>query len=1054
MKNFIQFTIIKGRSMWMQKILVACLIMVVSAGAIAQGKVTVKGNVTSAEGTLPGVAILEKGTQNGVVTDLDGNYSINVASDGILVFSFVGYVQVEQVVGSQTTIDLVMVEDIEQLEEIVVIGYGTQKKSHLTGAISKVTNEQLDQIPAARADDALVGRVSGVNIQATGGDGNDQGVGADPQIRIRGTGSITGNAGPLLVIDGVAVDSDFWANIDMNDVESFEILKDAASASVFGSRGANGVIMITTKQGKAGKTKFSYNAFAGVQNVKRNDDYNKTAAESFALERAANGGDLSDRSRLKELIIQANGGETDWQDVIFDGGMTQSHSLSARGGKDKTKFSTSLTYLHDEGVMVTDDFKRYNLKAKVDTEVNNKLSFGISVNPSYSERRRFDGSTHDILRQTPWQPVYITEANEPFVNRVRDGGKYADTQIGDYALQRMFDDYDLAAGVPVTSGQDISNTSNTSPLAKVQERDRRDYKFKTFGRIYGKYKILEDLTALIAFSGSIQDTRRTRWQGVEAHRNGASNAQSNRSDEFMSHLVTETFLTYDKTIDNHSIVATIGMSTERRNQSISSAAVSGYGFDYITTLNGGSNLLSATSFTRQARLESYVARVNYAFSDKYLASVSIRRDGSSVFGPNNKFGNFPALSLGWRLSEEDFLNGSDVVNNLKLRVSYGVTGNDQFRTSGGQLVDWYAYAAIYTSASAVVNNSNVSAFNALNIANPNLKWEQSVEFNPAIDFGFFGNIVTGSIDYYKRTSDQLLIDQPISTSTGFSNALQNIGEVVNEGIEVEVRTNQMRTDDFSWSTTLIGSRNKNTLTDFSDANGQIVNVDSKRAAEWINLEGNPISSFYGYVVDTELPLEYLKEPFHPIGAAAQDVFVRDLNGDGLIDADDKTVLGSPYPDFVWSVTNDFTYKNFDLSFMFQGSLGAEVRNMADQYLYNHFNSGQDYVLSQMTDEDQARVANGFVQQKIFTSSIVQDASYVALRNVNLGFNLPKSVLGSTGIQRARIYFSGQNLLYLKSSGYTGFNPEAIARTSAITHGYQLGGGAIPRKFVLGVNIDF
>ncbi|MEL6845933.1 MAG: TonB-dependent receptor plug domain-containing protein, partial [Bacteroidota bacterium] len=374
------------------------------------------------------------------------------------------------------------------LDEVVVVGYGTQKKSHLTGAISKVENKKLDQIPLSRADDALVGQVSGVNIQATGGDGNDQGVGSDPQIRIRGTGSITGGSGPLLVIDGTVVDSDFFGSVDMNDVESFEILKDAASAAIFGSRGANGVIMITTKQGTEGPTKFSYNAFVGVQDVQINPDYDFSAAESFAREIAFRG-ELSERSQYKQLLIEARGEETVWQDVIFDGGGIQSHSLSARGGSKKTKFSTALTYLHDEGVLITDDYKRYNLKAKVDTKVNDKVSFGINVNPSFVERRRFDGSTHDILRQTPWLPVYIDETTLPFINRLRDGGIYANAQIGDYALQRMFDDFDLASGEPVaTGGTDISNTSNTNPAAKVLERDRREFKFKVFGRAYAKFK--------------------------------------------------------------------------------------------------------------------------------------------------------------------------------------------------------------------------------------------------------------------------------------------------------------------------------------------------------------------------------------------------------------------------------------------------------------------------------------------------------------------------------------------------------------------------------------
>lgn len=1032
-------------SNFLLRALAMTIFCLLSMTTFAQESVTGRVTDESGEG-LPGVTIQVQGSSTGTITNVDGQFTIKAAKDAILEISYVGFSTKIIPVNGQSVLDVALSVDVAELEEVVIIGYGSQKKSHLTGAISKVENKQLDQIPVARADDALVGRVSGVNIQATGGSGNDQGVGSTPQIRIRGTGSITGDSGPLLVIDGVAVDSEFWGNIDMNDVESFEILKDAASAAVFGSRGANGVIMITTKQGAAGRTKFSYNSFFGFQDVKRNPDYNLSASESFAREIALRG-ELSERSQVKQLLVNA-AGETDWQDVIFDGGTVQSHSLSARGGNNKTRFSTALTYLHDEGVLLTDDFKRYNLKAKVDTDVNDRLSFGVSVNPSFTERRRFDGSTHDILRQTPWLPVYLDENSIQFVNRFRDGGRYADAQIGDYALQRMFDDYDLEAGQPSEgSGIDISNTSNTNPAAKVIERDRRDLSFKAFGRMYANYKIVKGLSLRLALSGSFQDTQRTRWQGVEAHRNGAANAQSDRTDEFQSHIVTEAFLNYARSFGDHEIAATLGFTTESRQHNVTSTSVSGFEFDYIETLNGGSTLLSGTAFERQKRLESYVARVNYAYKDKYLASISVRRDGSSVFGPNNKFGNFPAVSAGWRLSEEPFLAGNSILNNLKIRASYGITGNDEFRTSGGRLVDWYPYLAIYTTNSAVVDNQVIGAFNAANIANPDLQWERSVEFNPAIDFGFFDNRITGSVDYYRRTSDQLLIDQPVSTTTGFVNALQNIGEVVNQGVEFELRTHNIRTNNLSWSTTFIGSRNKNELTDFADANGQITNVDSKRAAEWINLEGHPISSFYGYVVDRDIPLEYINDPFHPIGGEAQDVYVKDLNGDGVIDDDDKTILGSPYPDFIWSVTNEVAYRNFDLTFMFQGSHGAEVRNMGDQYLYNHFNSSQDFDPETTPDQE-------FIQEKIFTSDIIQDASYISLRTVNLGYTIPARISQRWGLQRARIYVSGQNLIYLKSNDYTGFNPEAIELTTPVTYGYQRGGGPIPRKFVLGVNVDF
>lgn len=1029
---------------WLSSVLVS-LLFTLTLNAQDTGIVT--GLVLDEEDApLIGVSVTIKDTNQGTITDIDGKFTLKASAKDILIFSFIGYITKPIPVNEQTNFSVKMDLDLKQLDEVVVVGYGTQKKSHLTGSISKVENKKLDQMPLGRADDALVGRVSGVNIQATGGEGNDQGVGSAPQIRIRGTGSITGNSGPLLVIDGAVVDADFWSNIDMNDIESFEVLKDAASASIFGSRGANGVIMITTKQGASGKTKFSYNGFVGLQDVKRNPDYNMTLSESLARELAANGV-LSERSQVKQLLAQS-AGETDWQDVIFDGGMVQSHSLSARGGNNKTTFSTVLTYMHDEGVLLTDDLKKYNLKAKIDTKVNDKLSFGVSLNPSYSERRRFDGSTHDILRQTPWLPVYLDENSIQFVNRFRDGGRYVDAQIGDYALQRMFDDYDLENGMPSTgTGIDISNTSNTNPAAKVAERDRRDFKFKTFGRAYANYNILDGLSLRLALTASIQDTQRKRWQGVESHRNGAANAQSDKIDEFATHVIAESFLNYNKTFGEHEISAIAGITTERRKHNYSTATVNGYEFDYIETFNGGSILSAIDGYERQKRLASYVFRVNYALGDKYLASLSVRRDGSSVFGTNQKYSNYPALSLGWRISEEEFLKNNSVISNLKMRVSYGITGNDDFRTSGGNLVNWYPYVPIYTANSAVVDNALVGGFNALNISNPDLQWERSVEINPAIDFGLFKDRITGSFDYYKRTSDQLLIDQPISTTTGFSNALQNIGEVTNEGFEFEIRTNNIRSNKFSWSTTFLGSKNKNTLTDFADANGQITNVDSKRAAEWINMEGFPISSYYGYVVDRDIPLEYINDPYHPVGAEAQDVYVRDLNGDGLIDEDDKTILGSPYPDFIWSVSNEFMLGNFDLSFMFQGSHGAEVRNMGDQYLYNHFNSAQDFDPATTPDQE-------FIQEKIFTSDIIQDASYVSLRNVNLGFAVPTSFLKNYGISRARIYFSGQNLIYIKSSNYTGFNPEAIEITSPITYGYQRGGGPIARKYVVGVNIDF
>ncbi len=1017
------------------------LAMFINISIYAQDGYTLKGTVSSkVDGPLPGVSVRVVNTNNGVETDFDGNYSLKVNKGDVVEFSSLGYATQTVSINNQKTLNIVLAEDADVLDEVVIVGYGTQKKSHLTGSISKVKGEKLANIAVSRLDDALVGQVSGVSIQATEGE-----AGSAPTLRIRGVGSITGDSSPLVVVDGVVVPSDYLGSLDMNDVESFEILKDAASSAIFGSRGGNGVVMITTKSGKDGDVKFSYNTSTGIKTARQSDAYYSSVTENAAKElEFANV--LQDKTKYKLLL----GNQTNWQDVIFDGGTITNHTFSARGGNEKLKFSTNLNYNHDEGVLLTDDFKKYSLKVKLDYNINKKFTVGISATPSYTERRRFDGSTHDILRQPSWLPVYLDANTIKYVNRTRDGGKYANAQIGDYAQQRMFDDFDLNTGLPVPnggSGTDISNTSNTNPAAKILERDRRDFRKKIFGSFYAKYKIADGLNFKTTISGDYQEYRKSRWQGVEASRNGASAAQLDSTMTKAKHLALDNVLTYKKVIDDHEINAVAGVSGEQYKTNLYTISSQGYTDDSNQTINLNNISSPAYQEEYESTLLSMFARVNYAYNDKYLGSFSFRRDGSSVFGKNNKYGNFWAASLGWNVEKEDFLAESNVINKLKLRVSYGVTGNNRFQT-GNNLINNYPYLSILDEdiASAVVDGVVVDAVNPLNIENPDLKWERQIEFNPGIDFGLFNNIVSGSVDYYKRTSDQLLLDNPISSTTGFSSSLLNIGEVENSGIEVEVRTKNISNENFKWTTTVIASKNKNELVDFADSNGQILSVDEKRASEWINLEGNPISSFYGWVVSRDIPKEFLSNPFHPIGAEAQDVYVKDLNGDGIIDDDDKTIIGNPYPELVWSLSNDFKIGNVDFSFMFQGSHGAEVRNMGDQYILNHFNSGQDYISS--------TPQQGFIKEKIFTNDIIQDASYVALRNVSIGYNLPVDYLENLKISRLRVYASGQNLMYLTASDYTGFNPESINNTSATTYGYQRAGSPVFSTISLGVNVDF
>ncbi|OIQ34039.1 MAG: SusC/RagA family TonB-linked outer membrane protein [Bacteroidetes bacterium MedPE-SWsnd-G1] len=1014
----------------------------------AQNSYELKGTIVSSDGSgaLPGANVVVQGTTNGTNTDFDGNFTITVKTGDVLEFSMLGFKTQTLIIANQNNVSISLEVDADELEEVVVIGYGTSKKSHLTGSISKVVNDDLDQIAVSRVDEALVGQVSGVNIQATDGE-----AGAAPTISIRGVGSMAGDSTPLIVVDGVIVDSDFLGSLNMNDVESFEVLKDAASSSIYGSKGANGIIMISMKEGVEGKTRISYNMFTGMKEARHSDPYTFSIAETAAAELAANGV-LSDRTKYKQLI----GIDRSWQDVIFDGGTITSHALSVRGGNDKTKFITSLNYSDDEGVLLTDNFEKFGARLKVDSKINDKFKIGANFSPSYTVRRRFDGSTHDILRQTNWLPVRHDDNTIQYVDR----GVYPNVQVGDYARQRHFDNYDLYGDGSTLV--DISNTSNTNPAAKVLERERFDKKFKLYGSFYGQYEIIDGLNFKTQLSGSYQDTKRSRWQGVESNRNGASAAQMNEITQREIYIIWDNFLTYNRNIGNHDFSATAGVVTETRDSFFSSISGTGYTSDAVKQITNASVISGADAFEWEKNGISYVGRFNYAYDNKYLMSLSFRRDGSSIFGSDYKYGNFPSASIGWNISNESFMQDSNVVNNLKIRASYGVTGNDRLNTgsvdpdvssstsslsTGNILVDYYPSLALLNATTASIDGAVLPGFSPLNIANPELQWERLVEINPGVDFGLFNNRISGSIDWYQRTSDQLLLNNPVSYTTGFSDALVNLGEVKNEGWEFELRTKNISNENFSWSSSAIATLNENTLVDFADSNGQIQNIDAKRAAEWINLEGMPISTYYGWVVDRDIPLEYLNNAYHPVGGEAQDVYVKDLNGDGLIDDDDKAALGDPYPELVWSFTNNFKFGAVDLSFMFQGSHGAEIRNMGDQYLFNHFNSSQDFNTSTTPDQE-------FIKQKIFTNDIIQDASYVALRNVNIGYNFSDDVLSKLRMSAFRIYVTGQNLMYLTADGYTGFNPESIDRTSPTTYGYQRAGSPIYNTISVGLNLDF
>ena len=986
------------------------VLMLVNIFAFAQEK-TLTGLVTS-EGDnspLPGVSVTILNTPKGVQTDFDGKFTIKVKNGDVLQFSYLGFKSLAVILDGQKTLNVILTEDVSSLDEIIVVGYGTQKKSHLTGAISKVKNEKLDQIAVARVDDALIGQVSGVNIQATSAE-----AGAAPTITIRGFGSITADSGPAIVVDGIVVDSGFLGNLDMNDVESFEVLKDAASAAIYGSEGSNGVILITTKTGKVGPTKFSYNTFTGYKKAFGSDDYRKSVADWAAKEFAATG-QLSETTQYAQKLVEVTGIDRDWQDVFFDGGFIQSHSLSASGGTEDTKFNTSLRYMHDEGVVITDDYKLYSAKLKLSTKLTDNLKFGLSATPSFSKRRALPTSIHNPTRQSPWLPIYHSAETLQFINR----DAYPNIGIGDYFYENHLVELDLdgdgSDSRPRTSG-------DSNPYAQYAEREHFEFNTKLLSSAYLQYKILDGLTAKTSLGVTIEQRKRTRWDGTQHHSAGNSRAQYLLNNRFKTRLISDNTLLYNKQIGDHELSALAGITIQKRKEEISQIVGTGYSNDLLKNLQGATTIINEGEINVVKNKIGYFGRINYAFANKYLVSASFRRDGSSVFGVDSKWGDFPALSMGWNAHNENFLSESDILSKLKLRVSYGLTGAENFNV-GNVSVNAWPYLAQLTGANAIVGNSISGGNSPLNIVNSLLQWEASEEFNPGIDFGLFNNRISGSLDYYKRTSDKLLLNNPVSYVTGFNSGIVNLGKVANSGFELELRTKNISSENFSWSTTLIASTNKNELLEYGESNGALTEDGFGRGSQWINSIGNPISSFYGYVVDTDLSSEYWNSPWIPINGISEDVIVKDLNGDGIITDDDKTILGNPYPEITWSVSNEFKLGNIDFSFMIQGSQGAEVRNVGDQYFYTHWTGA--------TSDVQAVVDAGvipdasFLQQRVHTNDIVMSAGYFSLRNVNLGYTLSEDVVSKIGLSSLRFYATGQNLLYITSDDYHGFNPEFI-----------------------------
>ena len=1062
---------------------------------IAQNGTVLKGTVTSASDgiPIPGANVIVVGTSNGTTTDFDGKYEIKSKKGVVLQFSYLGYTTQTIIVGDQTTINISLAEDVAQLDEVVVIGYGDQKQKNVTSALTKIDAKEIQDVSVARVEDALQGRIAGLRIQTVASE-----AGGDPKITLRGPGSITGSSSPLIVVDGVVLgtDADILSSIDNNNIESISVLKDASSVAIYGSRGANGVIMVTLKQGVEGKTKFSYNTFTGYKFATDNKNFTFSVAEERTrlngLQAAVDGiVDPVNFERVNTRYDQAyaelaawdylsslSGGEIDLQDEILPGGTITSHSFGARGGSELTKYSASVAYLEDEGIALADKFKKYNANLKIDTKSKNgKIKVGVNLRASYNDQDRLPARFTDALRQYGAIPTYLNQDQLDIFNAYRDAGgelstagtQYENLEVGSYGFSRLFDRVffqgqdnprglliDPNTGLPVINTQQglpgqltLGLTRNVGPLVPYLERSRIKRRFSLNASMYVDYKLAKGLNFKQTISGVFRHTKNNDADFVLGNENivsfGDEAFRLERRDE-VNQYVIESVLRYKRDFGKHNFNTILGFEFTNRDFYRQESEAFGV---YSNDFNENIALAEGTTFTQNGsdKLVSYFGRLDYNYDEKYLFQISARTDGSTRFGSNTRYGFFPAVSVGWNVSSEDFLASSDVVTFLKLRASYGISGSNQI--SNNIFDSLYRFEETY----AIVSANGQTGVKNTALANSNLGWEKLVEFNPGLDITFGRNLFSLTADYYTRTSEDLILSAPVSAAYGVDTFLQNIGKVRNQGLELALSSRIWSNENFSWRASGQFSLNRNEVLDLGGNEQIISRIDQEsRPTEFVARIGSPITSFYGYVFDREIDIDFIDNPFNRFNNDFAEVYVKDLNGDGIIDADDRTELGSPYPDFEWGFISDFTFKNLDFSFQLQGSHGGEVRVAdLDQLLFASEGAVQATALPEVERDK--------VVPRRFTSAQIQDASFITLRNITIGYTMPESLTTKLNFNRMRLYLTANNLLYKTAKGYQGFNPEAAGQTSSnantpLTAGYQRGDGPVVRTISAGINFQF
>ena len=982
--------------------------------------VEVSGKITDENGeALPGANILEKGTTNGTTSDVDGNFALSVMGENsVLVFSFIGYTTQEVPVGNKTSFNIQLEPDFRTLNEVVVVGYGTVKKSDLTGAVSSVKAEELTAYPAIDAVQSLQGRAAGVNITA-----NNGAPGSTMKIRIRGGTSINASSDPIFVVDGLVG----GAVPPSEDIESIEVLKDASATAIYGSRGANGVIMVTTKKGKPGKTQISFNtSYSSQEEINRLDLLN---AEQF-----------TDYITEARPGFQPAGFNTDWQDLIFRRGGIQNYQLSFSGGNESVSYYLSGAYFDQKGVIINSDYDRFSLTSNITVKANDKLNIGLNL----FARRNTSNGVRTQEGSGGLTPGVVASAFkfEP------DQGIYKPN--GTYTTARLNDPHD-------------------NPYAVATELENESISDRFQANVFGEYAILKDLKFRTSFGATINNRRNGSYSPttLTEGRNvgGWGIVEGAKSTQFLN----ENYLTYNKNIGTGILTAMAGYSYQTSSSESWGAEAQNFLSDAFSFWNlGGSSLWQPPySGLTEWQISSYYGRLNYSLNDKYMFTLNARYDGSSNFSRNNKWAFFPSGAFAWNMKNESFMGDVDAISFWKWRVSYGVTGN--------QAIGPYQTLAKFSPVFTVINGQTVNAVRPTTVANNDLTWETTTQLNIGTDIGLFNDRISLTAEYYRMVTSDLLFNVELPQYSGYTNQLKNIGEVENTGIELTLSSRNIDSD-VKWDMDVNFSANRNKVLSLPKGNdiqygsgpGHLVGLGNTQ----ILREGEPVGTFFGWIYDG---VYQEGDDFIPGGGFEQvaggekfrDIDGRDANGnltgapDGALNANDQTIIGNPNPDFIWGWNNDVIFKNFDLNIFFQGSQGNDILSytLMELNLLSGINNATTVALDRWTpantDTDVPKASLGRTRR--VSTRWIYDGSFVRLKNLALGYTLPASLLQKAGINKFRIYVSAQNILTI--TDYEGYDPEVNYRSESATDsnrnlGLDYGSYPNAKSYTVGLNIGF